>query len=128
MARKFLSTFLVIVLLLPAFSVFGYETLMTPTEVRHNDRSDVYDGYTLFPSRGTTYLIDMDGRVVHTWDRGTNPKLLENGNLLDVSRIAPGGNGDSRRWTGTAPWYGVTSRKGRNTWPTTTSTVSSTRN
>ena len=34
----------------------------------------------------TTYLIDMEGRVVHTWQSALTPAitayLLENGNLL----------------------------------------------
>jgi len=46
-----------------------------------------YPGYTMFsPSDGKTYLIDMDGRVVHQWDSpysgGNSGYLMENGDLL----------------------------------------------
>lgn len=52
----------------------------------HND-SGAYPGYTMFsPSDGKTYLIDMNGRVVHTWDSpysgGNSGYLLGNGDLL----------------------------------------------
>jgi hypothetical protein len=46
-----------------------------------------YQGYTTFsPADGKTYLIDMEGRVVHQWDSpysgGNSGYLLPNGNLL----------------------------------------------
>jgi hypothetical protein len=46
------------------------------------------DGYTLFSPimSGTTFLIDMQGQIVHRWDTGLAPGnmayLLDNGNLL----------------------------------------------
>jgi hypothetical protein len=60
-----------------------------------------FDGYTLFSARnGTQYLIDIEGRFVHSWSTsGQPPQLLENGNLLlgraGVHEIA---------WDGTAVW------------------------
>ena len=55
--------------------------------LQHNkDRAS--PGYTLFTPIGmfTTYLIDMDGNVVHEWklpnELGHYAYLLENGNLL----------------------------------------------
>ena len=43
------------------------------------------------------YLLDMEGRVVHTWPIGTNPHLLDNGNILDASKDDPSGFRASRR-------------------------------
>ena len=34
-------------------------------------------------AQGTTYLIDMQGRMVNTWATGTDPRLLDSGNVLD---------------------------------------------
>ncbi len=49
------------------------------------------NGYTLFSSDRTTYLIDNCGEVVHTWQSayfaGNSLYLLENGNLLRTARI-----------------------------------------
>ena len=53
-----------------------------------NDASKAFDGYTLFSPYGRTqtYLVNMDGVVVHEWETGYQPGnwgyLLENGNLL----------------------------------------------
>lgn len=50
--------------------------------------SEYFDGYTLFNPNGssTTYLIDMDGEIVHQWNHsrsgGYAVYLLENGHLL----------------------------------------------
>ena len=79
-----------------------------------------FDGYTLFSPLGfeTTYLIDNDGQVVHSWDSqyrpGLNAYLLENGNLLRAARLDsnpsfPDGNGAGGRveefaWDGTLLW------------------------
>ena len=66
-----------------------------------------FQGYTLFSTsrqNNTIYLIDNDGRVVHTWEvskRGGLGKLSKNGDLIvagttdgsdGVSRIAPDGS------------------------------------
>ena len=53
-----------------------------------HDASKAFDGYTLFSPYGRTqtYLVNMDGAVVHEWETGYQPGnwgyLLENGNLL----------------------------------------------
>jgi hypothetical protein len=52
------------------------------------DAAKAYQGFTLIPPIGstTTYLIDMEGYIVHTWKSqyapGQHALLLENGNLL----------------------------------------------
>ncbi len=53
------------------------------TELLYWNEEKAYNGYTLFGTKGTTFLIDMNGSVVNTWKIGTNPRLLANGNLLD---------------------------------------------
>jgi len=78
-----------------------------------------FDGYTLFaPLRSTTtYLVDLDGEVVHTWPSdlppGNSVYLLPNGNLLRCGRVADnptffaGGQGGRIRelaWDGTVLW------------------------
>lgn len=65
------------------------------TGVTHMD-ARATPGFTLFsPLWGTTtFLIDMDGRVVHEWDLPANPagyaRLLPNGNLFVSTKTEPG--------------------------------------
>ncbi len=69
------------------------------TGVIQHDQSKTFRGYTLFTPRSNTgtFLIDMDGKVVHKWDLPEGmailkqAKLLENGNLLRM--IKPAGRG-----------------------------------
>ncbi|MFC1760991.1 DUF1566 domain-containing protein [Planctomycetota bacterium] len=73
---------------------FGYEALQGPTETGYWNAEQAYNGYTLFGARGGTYLIDMEGRVVRTWSSmRTNPRFLENGNILDSSTDDPSRGG-----------------------------------
>lgn len=82
------------------------ECFFISTEVRYWDSSRAYNGYTLFGSGGTTYLIDMEGRMVHSWKIGTNPRFTEGGTLLD----AVGGNPSNSNtwkeldWDGNVVW------------------------
>lgn len=79
------------------------------------------EGYTLFAplSYGTTYLIDIEGRLVRTWDSAYPPGnvayLLENGNLLRTATLHPwghptfhaGGSGgriEEYTWEGSLAW------------------------
>lgn len=77
-----------------------------PTELRYWDKAKACNGYTLFGAEGTSYLIDMEGNTVNTWPIGTNPRLLENGNLLDVSDEKPVGFSGFREldWSGNCVW------------------------
>ena len=92
---------------------FGYESLQGPTEVLFHNPKKAYNGYTLFSSRGA-WLIDMQGRVVHTWKIGTNPRLLDNGHLLDASKDDPSGFGGFKEldWEGNVVWEYRESREG----------------
>jgi hypothetical protein len=91
---------------------FGQESFFVQTETRYWNESKCYNGYTLFGTRGKSYLIDMEGHVVHTWNIGTNPRLTEAGTLLD----AVGGNPSNQNswkeldWEGKVVWQYTESR------------------
>lgn len=87
---KFISM-LIFTLTISFSAIYAYETTSGPTETRYWDPSQAFNGYTLFGARGKSYLIDMEGRVINTWPLGTNPRLLDNGNLLDASKDDPSG-------------------------------------
>ena len=86
--------------------LFPQECFMVPTETRYWDQSNSFNGYTLFGTRGTSYLIDMEGHVIRTWNMGTNPRFTEAGTLLD----AVGGNPSNQNiwreldWNGNTVW------------------------
>ncbi|MGE0323878.1 MAG: aryl-sulfate sulfotransferase [Polyangiaceae bacterium] len=75
-------------------------------------------GYTLFSPIGspTTYLIDLDGRVVHSWEHSRPPGqvvyLLEDGRLLrttdpgqgSISGGGQGGGVELVAWDGSVEW------------------------
>ncbi len=80
-----------------------------------------YDGYTLFAplQYGTTYLIDNEGKLVHSWDSAYTPGnsvyLLENGHLLRTATLprgpnatfgsgGAGGRVEEFTWAGTLVW------------------------
>ena len=89
-----------------ASTALAYEALQGPTELLYWDKTNAYPGYTWFGVRGTTYLLDMEGRVVHTWPIGTNPHVMTNGNVLDASKDDPSGFGGLTEvnWNGTTVW------------------------
>ncbi len=58
-----------------------------------HDETRAFQGYTLFfPSATKTYLLDMNGQIVHTWDIGYNPGLsaylLDDGTLLRPANMS----------------------------------------
>jgi hypothetical protein len=88
------------------------EGLIGVTEVRYWDSLKTTSGYTLFAAQGQTYLIDMEGYVVHQWNSGANPRLLENGNLLDAAQSDLDNSGGLKEvdWSGNAVWTYTESR------------------
>ena len=98
--------------ILSALTVLSQESLMIKTETRYWDNSRTTNGYTLFATRGTTFLIDFEGHVIHLWNIGTNPRFTEAGTLLD----AVGGNLSSQDswkeldWNGNTLWQYTESR------------------
>jgi len=84
----------------------AHDALQRPTELQYWDSSKADNGYTLFGVSGITYLLDMEGRVVHTWPIGTNPHLLSSGNVLDAASDDPSGFSGFKEvsWDGTTVW------------------------
>ncbi|MEI6499498.1 MAG: hypothetical protein WCP21_00565, partial [Armatimonadota bacterium] len=99
-------TIALLMLTLIALPAIAYERLQGPTELLFSDQAKASGGYTLFGVGGRSFLIDLEGRVVHTWPLGTNPRLLENGNLLDAGRDDPSGFQGFKEvdWDGKTVW------------------------
>ena len=95
-------------------TALAYERLQGPTELLLHDKEKTYNGYTLFGVGSRTYLLDMEGRVVHTWPVGTNPKLLDNGNIVDASKDDPSGFQGFKEvdWDGKTVWEYTEKRDG----------------
>lgn len=95
-------------------SALGYERLQGPTELLFCARDKVFPGYTLFGVGNRTFLLDLDGKVVHTWPIGTNPHLLDNGNILDASKDDPSGFQGFKEvdWDGKTVWEYTEKREG----------------
>jgi hypothetical protein len=90
-----------------AFGVRAFEVFQGPTELIQHDPARAFAGYTIFsPFRGqNTYLIDMQGEVVHYWPYPEgwsipgsesiekHARLLEDGTLLRgvVNKAGRGG-------------------------------------
>ena len=81
----------------------------------------VAPGYVHFsPTHGrTTYLLNTDGEVVHTWTGdyhvATSAYLLDNGNILRTENIGvkpyrPGAGGRLREYTWMGNWCGSSFR------------------
>jgi hypothetical protein len=89
-----------------AGAVLAYERLQGPTELIFCDKTKAFNGYTLFGAGNRSFLLDLDGRVVHTWPVGTSPHLLENGNVLDAAKDDPSGFGGFKEvdWDGKTIW------------------------
>jgi len=89
-----------------ATSAFAYERLQGPTELLFCDTNRAFAGYTLFGVGNRTFLLDLEGRVVHTWPVGTNPHLLDNGHIVDASKDDPSGFQGFQEvdWEGKTVW------------------------
>jgi hypothetical protein len=95
-------------------TAFAYERLQGPTELLFHDKEKACAGYTLFGVGSRTYLLDMEGRVVHTWPVGTNPHLLDDGHILDASKDDPSGFQGFKEvdWDGRTVWEYTEKREG----------------
>lgn len=91
MKKKILFTLALAVLLaVPLGSAFAVESFVQPSGVLQYNPDKSYGGYTLFSGTGAgntvTYLVDMEGYVVHEWKRdyvvALTDFMLPNGNLL----------------------------------------------
>ena len=93
------------VLLLPG-TLHAYDALTRPTELQYWDSTRAQNGYTFFGVGGTSYLLDMEGRVAHSWPVGNNPHLQDDGSILDASTDDPSGFGGFKivSWEGVTTW------------------------
>ncbi len=96
-----------------ASTALGRQPGGTQTELLYWDKTNAYNGYTLFAAVGRSYLIDMEGKVVNTWNIGNNPRLLPNGNLLDAAQDDPNNNKGWKEldWSGNTVWSYYETRK-----------------
>ena len=97
---------LLFIVLSSTLALVAQECFFTPTETRYWNSSKAYNGYTLFGSGGTTYLIDMEGHVIHSWKIGTNPRFTEVGTLLDAVGGDPSNSNVWKEldWNGNTVW------------------------
>lgn len=100
--------------LLGALAASAYERLQGPTELLFHDPSKSFAGYTLFGVGNRTFLLDLEGRVVHLWPVGTNPHLLDDGHILDASKDDPSGFEGFKEvdWDGKTVWEYTERRAG----------------
>ena len=113
--RKFITQWLMLCFLLSHHLTQAQEQTVG---LFFND-SEAFNGYTLFaPIRyTTTYLIDNDGRLVHSWESDYHPGqsvyLLENSHLLRTAKVDDhyrfnaggyGGRVQEFTWDGTLMW------------------------
>jgi hypothetical protein len=96
------------------FHSVAQECLIIETETRFWDKSNAYDGYTLFAGGGKTYLVDMEGRIIKTWNIGTNPRLSEQGTIIDATKSDPSGftGWQELDWNGNVIWSYTEKRSG----------------
>ncbi len=91
MQKKILLTVALAVLLaVPLGSAFAYEAFVGPTGVIQYNQDKAYPGYVVFAMTGAgntkSYLIDLEGYVVHEWKTdyvaALHEQILSNGNLI----------------------------------------------
>lgn len=89
MGKIWMSLTILLLVIFVFSNAEAYESLSGPTQLIQYKASKAFEGYTLITSMNgdKTYLIDMLGYVVHTWEHKTKPPglhfvLLENGHIL----------------------------------------------
>ncbi len=92
----------------------GSEGMWTQTELRYWDSTKTRYGYTLFGARGKSYLIDMEGYIINTWNVGTNPRFVAGGNILDAATDNISGYSGFKEvdWNGNTVWQYFETRTG----------------
>lgn len=95
-------------------SILAHEAFYGPTETNYWDKSNAYNGYTLFGVGGKTYLIDMEGKVAHSWKIGTNPRLTPGGTIIDAAGGDPSKSTTWQEldWDGNVIWKYTETRSG----------------
>ena len=95
-------------------SGYAYQAFRGPTELIHWDKNKAFNGYTMLSPRlgDYTFLIDMEGNVVHTWPKASTPQLLENGHVLGRARNNDRVSGFKEfDWDGKVAWEYYDTRK-----------------
>ena len=117
---KKITWFIALLVIIAGFgtSVYAYQALVGPTGVLLYKSGKAYDGYTLYAplTSKKTFLIDMEGNLIHTWESqyypGLYAELLPNGNLLRAARPGivycgidgVGGYMEEFNWDGKVVW------------------------
>jgi hypothetical protein len=84
MKKTFIALAISAFLVMTVGSVYAFEVFSTPSETISWNSAKAYNGYTTITTTiggQVIYLIDMEGRVVHTWP-SSGYKLMPNGNLF----------------------------------------------
>ena len=124
-----------IFLMMAACVAYGYEAFRGPTELIYNDASKAANGYVMFSVRPRlddhefTYLIDMEGYVVHKWKTITRAylgheyyvektaRLTEKGTIIqgimtDDAKTKPRSALQELDWNGNLLWEFIDPRQG----------------
>jgi len=101
-------------LFLTTISLAAQENFIIRTETRFWDSSSTSGGYTLFSSGGSSYLVDFEGHLIHSWNIGNNPRFTDAGTLLDAVGGEPGDRNSWAEldWEGNVVWQYSESRTG----------------
>ena len=104
--NRLIALALMLVCASPSRSALAYQAMQGPTQLLFWDKTAAFNGYTLFAAHGRTYVIDMQGNLVHTWNLGTNPKLQPDGHIVDAAKDDPSGFGGfvELDWDGNTVW------------------------
>ncbi|MBW1763656.1 MAG: aryl-sulfate sulfotransferase [Deltaproteobacteria bacterium] len=116
MKKSFIIQVVTMFLAITLSTAYAYEAINGPTEVIYFDKSKAYNGYTLFSPRPVsfTYLIDMEGNVINTWQAMENPRLLENEHLFGNSRKDSYKGLTELDWDSNVVWEYYEKRRGYN--------------
>ena len=98
MKKKILFTLaLAILLAMPLGFAFAGDAHVSKTETLYLDKAKAYNGYHIFtsiaattPELGATYLIDLEGNVVHKWLMPEDHTISLHAYLLPNGNLAPG--------------------------------------
>ena len=91
-------------------SAYAFHSHVGSTEVLYLNKDKAYPGYNLFrgymssQSKITTFLTDIEGRVINTWPGYNMPRFLDNGNLFDMGTIDGKPGLIEMDWDGNVVW------------------------
>jgi len=109
---QFQNKYIIFVIIILLFIVSLTPLIMSKPMEQYNFIKNCSDGYILFSpmSSTTTYLIDYDGKIIHTWLNDNPPGYsvypLKNGNILRAAsrNIKQGGMVQEIAWDGDIIW------------------------